>query len=343
MSIRIETHRLIDLIQDLKLTAAQDPEQGAIAGILFHSARGPGFPGEPGQTDLLCGTSTNRIVVGHTNALASGRMTTPMLWPIHAAQTVLQVFKSKAKESKEHTVEIRLGDNTIRVEDSEQTLFGLSGEHYEFPAGDLDKYPRSLWRELEHDTPWDADRSRDKTPPLPRTDLSAAALGMFTSVAARHGGVIEFYRFHQTRPVLVAIGERYRGAIVPASWGDDKTPRAGLTPPGDVYEPDLPPVPEKTTLDPGNLLEQAAHLVITAQIATAGSVSRALRVGSPAAVALLDKLETLGVLAPARPGRAREVRVQPAQIDQVLSKIRINAAAQGGVVQERLPVEPVGG
>lgn len=52
--IRVETAKLVQLLGDLAHTSG---EYGATAGILVHTARG--YRGdEPGQMDLLVGTST---------------------------------------------------------------------------------------------------------------------------------------------------------------------------------------------------------------------------------------------------------------------------------------------
>lgn len=346
MTIRIETFRLIELINDLKHTADPNPENGAVAGILFHTARGHGFPGDPGAGDLLVGTSTNRVAVGHTYAPAYGQMALPMLWPIANAVTVVSMFKDKAKASKEHMVVIRAGDGAIHVEEDEQSLFG-SGDKYEFAAGDLDKYPRGLWRVLKHDQPWRPE-DYDKREPLPRTDLSASGMGPFVAVAKAHGGVIEMYRYHQRRAVLVSIGDRYRGAITPTPWGDDKRPQAGLSPYGDVHAADMPPLPDKTTdtPDPESLLEQAAEMVITVQNASAGSIQRRLRVGAERAATLLDELEIVGVIGPADGKKRREVLVHTGELPAVLAVIRKYVASvradplvQAAQAQETLPVE----
>jgi S-DNA-T family DNA segregation ATPase FtsK/SpoIIIE len=328
MTIRIETFRLIELIGDLRHTADTDPESGAIAGILFHTARGNGFPGDPGRTDLLVGTSTNRFAVGHTYAQAHGQMTVPMLWPTANAVTVVNMFKDKAKASKEHMLVIRAGDGAIHVEEDEQSLFG-SGDKYEFAAGDLDHYPRGLWSVLQHDKEWQ-DSDHDKTRPLPRHDIPAAALAPFVAVAKAHGGTVELYRYHQRRAILVSIGDRYRGFLVGRDWGDDKRPQAGLSPYGEVYPADMPPLPDKTTdtPDPGSLLEQAADMVITVQHASPSTLQRRLRVDAGRAAVLLDELELVGVLGPAKGKTAREVLVHTGELPAVLAAIRKRAATQ---------------
>lgn len=337
MTIRIETFRLIELIGDLKHTTDTDPESGAIAGILFHTARGAGFPGDPGRTDLLVGTSTNRVAVGHTYAPAYGQMAIPMLWPHANALTVVSMFKDKAKASKEHMLVIRAGDGAIHVEEDEQSLFG-AGDKYEFAAGDLEKYPRGLWSVLQHDAEWQ-DTDHDQTRPLPRHDIPAAALAPFVAVAKAHGGTVELYRYHQRRAILISIGDRYRGYLVGRDWGDDKRPQAGLSPYGDVYPADMPALADKTTdtPNPDSLLEQAADLVLTVQHATVGSLQRRLRVNAGRAATLLDELEVVGVLGPANGSKAREVLVHTGQLPAVLAAIRKYMAGKATVEQDAVP------
>ncbi len=60
------------------------------------------------------------------------------------------------------------------------------------------------------------------------------------------------------------------------------------------------------------LLEEAAKLVIRTQRASASMIQRRLRVGYPRAARLIEQLEEVGVIAPAKgPGREREVQLGP--------------------------------
>lgn len=101
--IRIPTTGLVALLTDLAHTAADPATAGATAGVLLHTARGyhGDFP-----SDLLVGTSTNQLVLGHAHTACSGQDDRPMLWPIADVKAVLAVLKPLAK-TPDHAVEIR--------------------------------------------------------------------------------------------------------------------------------------------------------------------------------------------------------------------------------------------
>jgi len=323
VTIRIATVKLIELISDLKPTTHPDLEGGATNGILLHTARGYGFPGDPGQTDILAGTSTNRLAVGHTYVECYGQMTQPMLWPLAKAVNVCNTFRAATKDNKDHQLHIRYDGHIVQVEE-DPDLFG-EGDKIEFTGGDLSKFPRGLWAVLRDDRAWEPDGYL-KAAPMPRTDLPGPAVAAFATVAKAHGGVIETYRFHQRRAILVQIGDRYRGALTPASWPDEKTPQAGRSPGGDVYEAELPPEEERPTVDPSSLIEQAADLVVIAGFGSPSQLQRKLRVGFARAATLLDELELLGVVGPADGTKSRTVLVRPDELGGVLLKIRKKAA-----------------
>lgn len=227
--LKIPTKQLVGLLADLILTSADEGHPNA--GVLLHSARGYADPSEPGQGDLLVGTSTTGFHCGHTWASAIGRLPV-MLWRLGDAQVVLDTFKKKSRGIKEHAVDIRRdGDHVIVAEDPQ--LFGETS--VSFQTLPLDDYPRDLWRVLDghHRLALDTD-------PMPRTDLGARALTVLGKVAKRHGYPIELYRYHQRRAVLVQIGPRYRGAVWPQRWDADVAPSAGEAPSTDLYPPAMP-------------------------------------------------------------------------------------------------------
>lgn len=228
--IRIPTGDLIALITDLAGTVGSKEQGPATASILLHTDRGYGIPTEPGKNDLLVGTSTNRVAIGHTYVTCYGQEAEPMLWPIDDALGVVAYFKPRARDNKDHAVQItREGEHVIVQEDGD--LFDDGGQ-VTFTVADLMQYPRGMW-ELLTSIPIATKRFRA------RLDMHTGSWAPFMAVAKRRNSVIETYRYTETGPILIAIGEKYRGAVTPGRWNyDDKN--AGLMPAGDVYPADLP-------------------------------------------------------------------------------------------------------
>ncbi|MBK1785115.1 hypothetical protein [Prauserella cavernicola] len=227
--IRIETVRLVQLLGDLAHTAAFG-SGAASEGILLNSARG--YLGEDvGVTDLLVGTSTSGVAIGHTYVQAYGLMEHPMLWPLTDVRAVIAAFKPKATSHKDHAVEIRRDLNEIRVcEDPD--LFG-DGLALRFTEGPAAKFPR-VFTALETPPVVDED-----TPSLPRHDYTAARLAPFLKVARSRGEAVQLYRYHHTRRALVQIGPHYRGVITPfGGWNDQ--PNEGAEPSAEVHAAALP-------------------------------------------------------------------------------------------------------
>jgi S-DNA-T family DNA segregation ATPase FtsK/SpoIIIE len=248
------TKALLELLGCLVHTASSDPEDGAIAGVLLHTARGErGL--EPGRTDLLAGTSCNRLAVGHSYVEAYGQLHRPTLWRIDDVRTVQAALRPKVKDNKLHGVEIRLSEGTVvvRERDRDDTLFDDphdGGLRLEFDDGPIGEFPRSAWSLLST-----VPTRRSLTdvdgrvlPALPRSDIAAAALGPFVKVAGLLKTPLEVYRYHQRLPILVQIGTTYRGAVTTSRWDDD-TPTDGEAPSSEVYAPDLPPVERPATVE----------------------------------------------------------------------------------------------
>lgn len=229
--IRIETKQLVALLGDLVLTTP-DMDGLPYSGVLLHSARGYADPTEPGVTDLLVGTASNGRQAGHTWCGAYGQLP-PMLWRGDDVRAVITVFTVFARHAKEHHVDIRRDGNEITVAEDPK-LFGETT--LSFTALPLDDYPRDVWRVMQGNQ-W---RSELDTDPMPRTDLSPDTLTVLAKIAKRHNAPVETYRYHQRRPVLVQIGDRYRGVVVPQRWDDDGKTDDGQLPSGDVYVPQLP-------------------------------------------------------------------------------------------------------
>jgi hypothetical protein len=235
--IRIATGALCTLLADLAPLAAPEDGGGALAGVLLHTDRGHPWPGEPGKSDLLIGTAASKVGAGQAFTESEGQMT-PMLWPTSWVTAVVGVFKPMARANKDHQVEItRAGDHVMVQEDP--GLFN-DGMRLEFKTGDLEHYPRSIWRLLAERPPT---LRRDKRPEKPRIDIAPGVLAPFLKIAQRRGVTINLFKYHQERLILLEIGARFRGYLVPVRYETDKTSvgQAAHEPDGEIYFPDLPP------------------------------------------------------------------------------------------------------
>ncbi|HET6290469.1 MAG TPA: hypothetical protein VFG15_27445 [Amycolatopsis sp.] len=343
-SIKIDTVRLVDLLDRLVPTASKDTGDGATAGILLHTARGE-YGDEPGKTDLLVGTSTDRLVIGHDHTPCHGSLGRATLWGVNDVKTLLAAFKPKAKDSKDddpHMVLVDLaGEHIVVSEDPDLYDDGLS---VSFQVQNLDDYPRGLWTVLEVINPGPYEMHDGRTIEASRrTDMSPRRIAPFNKVASKLGESVQFYRTHQHRHVLVQIGDTYRGALVPSRYDDDLDDGSG--PAADVYEPNLPPEPKRQqqpmkvfTPTPANgqeplpgladlerdtkLLAKVAELVITTQCAMPSVIARGARINTKRANDLLETLAHYHVVGPPALGRPRAVLVAEGGLEGVLAAIR---------------------
>lgn len=241
MTIRVLTSHLVPMLADLLHTAESDADGGAVAGVLLHSDQGA-FGVEPGKTSLLVGTSTDTTVVGHTWTQASGSLP-PMLWGIEDVRAAIAVCKPLYRNEKTHvTIIDREGDRIVLREDPK--LFG-DGAELSFPAGKLNDFPRSLWQLLSdvHMRPAVRGENGHPLPAVPRTDFLPRRLTPFIKIAHSRGENLSLFTYHQFLPVLVQIGETYRGAVIPSRWPESWS---GDEPDADLWPADLPPVPPAT-------------------------------------------------------------------------------------------------
>ena len=236
--MRISTSKLLALLTDLTATASTDQDLPALNAVLLHTTRGH-YGAEPGLVELLAGASTDRRVAGHAYTCCSGQWTGPSLWRLRDVQNVITVFKAARGKDKEdlHAVEIHRSGGEIEIREDPNLID--DGVHLSFGEMDPGDFPaRSLYSRIL-DVPLLTSRelvdretgTRSTEYAVTATDLAVHALAPFIKVAKRRGGQMRVYRSHQNLPLLVQIGQTYRGTLMPVRIDREYA--------GDLDEPDV--------------------------------------------------------------------------------------------------------
>lgn len=236
-TITVPTRMLVNLLDDLLLTASKDPDLPHVLGVLLHTADGefvidlpPDSSEHPlidsVESALLVGTSTDTYAMAQAHAPCDADG--PAGWIAAAfvsrmdAEAVARAFKpligTLGRETTHRSVmELAAGRLTVR-EDPTQVPDGLS---MWFPVGDGATFP-AVEKLLRPDPMvQSAGRDGEIIPPSYGTGLPARYVEAFGKIGRRRKMPLAVYRHHQHAPIVVEIGAGYRAVVNPLQLDEE--------------------------------------------------------------------------------------------------------------------------
>jgi hypothetical protein len=244
-TIRCKTGVLVGMLTDLLCTAPSKPDDtdAVLFTVVMFTERGH-LGAEPGRVDLLVGASTDSYVAGHAHMPCIGQWHGgPMLWSVPDTVAALAVLKALGGRAEEHEVELTRDHRGVTIAE-DPDLFD-EATALTIRVSSPDDYPLvGLFATLAYDPPAQVVRDGAVIQALPRTDWATARLAPFLKIAGRRRQLLSVYRWHQDTPVLVQVGDRYRGAARPMSY--EPSAADGHRPSAEIYPPPLPPAKPTT-------------------------------------------------------------------------------------------------
>ena len=331
MKATVTTRDLLGMLADLIATAGVTPSLAAV-----HLRTRVGYwKDEPGQTTLLTGVSSSGIVGGHTWCLATGGLE-PTVWSIADCRAVRAVFASAVKlHGVDHTVDIEVsGEHQVTIRET-PALFD-AGTELTFTGADPANYPYAqICKALSDTTDTAVKRLGVQIADSRLTSWGGEAMRALLAVEKRRGADLRLWRLHSSGRHLAQIGDEWRGFIYARAVDDDEatdTPTTDLNIEPEVNDDSAEAMETWTqSLMQGlgipkpdgddELLRTAIQLVVHTQLASGSMLQRKLKVGFAKALHLLDRMQVLDIVGPARGSAAREVLVSVEQLPAVLDSL----------------------